>query len=40
MSLALAGLKIPGVEILDPRASEKTYPEFFRDLATLAANAR
>jgi 3-phosphoshikimate 1-carboxyvinyltransferase len=40
MSLALAGLKVPGVVILDPRATEKTYPEFFRDLATLAANSR
>ena len=39
MSLAVAGLKVPGVVILDPRATEKTYPDFFRDLAKLAANS-
>jgi 3-phosphoshikimate 1-carboxyvinyltransferase len=36
MSLALIGLRIPGVVIQDPRCTEKTYPEFFRDLAALA----
>ncbi len=35
MSLALVGLRVPGVVILDPRCTEKTYPEFFRDLARL-----
>lgn len=38
MSLALVGLRVPGVVILDPRTTEKTYPDFFRDLARLAAN--
>ena len=37
MSLALAGLKVPGVVINDPACTAKTYPEFFRDLALLAA---
>lgn len=32
MSFALAGLKIPGVEINDPECVEKTYPAFFEDL--------
>lgn len=35
MSLALAGLRIPGVVIRDPGCTAKTYPEFFRDLAML-----
>lgn len=29
MSLATIGLKIPGVEIRNPRCSEKTFPNFF-----------
>ena len=37
MSLALAGLKIPGVVILNPSCTAKTYPEFFRDLTRLAS---
>jgi 3-phosphoshikimate 1-carboxyvinyltransferase len=36
MSLALVGLRIPGVVILDPRCTEKTYPGFFQDLGELA----
>ncbi|HEV2969817.1 MAG TPA: 3-phosphoshikimate 1-carboxyvinyltransferase [Pirellulales bacterium] len=36
MSLALAGLRVPGIIIQDPRCTEKTYPNFFRDLTTLA----
>ena len=40
MSLALVGLRVPGVVILDPRTTEKTYPEFFRDLARLTTTAR
>ncbi|HEX3999342.1 MAG TPA: 3-phosphoshikimate 1-carboxyvinyltransferase [Pirellulales bacterium] len=36
MSLALPGLRVPGVVILDPRTTEKTYPGFFRDLERLA----
>jgi len=35
MSLALAGLRIPGVVINDPGCTAKTYPEFFQDLASL-----
>lgn len=34
MSLALVGLRIPGVVILDPDCVQKTYPNFFDDLAT------
>ena len=37
MSMALVGLAVPGVIIRDPECVGKTYPEFFRDLATLAA---
>lgn len=33
MSLALAGLRIPGVVIRDPGCTAKTYPRFFDDLA-------
>ena len=35
MSLSLAGLKIPGVQILNPSCTAKTYPEFFADLESL-----
>ena len=35
MSLALAGLRIPGVVIKDPGCTAKTYPGFFDDLAKL-----
>jgi 3-phosphoshikimate 1-carboxyvinyltransferase len=35
MSLALVGLKQPGVLIRDPACTEKTYPRFFADLAGL-----
>lgn len=35
MSLALVGLKQPGVEINNPQCVEKTYPRFFADLAAL-----
>jgi 3-phosphoshikimate 1-carboxyvinyltransferase len=37
MSLALAGLRIPGVVIRDPGCTAKTYPRFFEDLGRLAA---
>ena len=37
MSLALAGLKIKDVVINDPECTAKTYPEYFQDLAWLAA---
>ncbi len=36
MSLALAGLRVPGVVINDPGCTSKTYPEFFEDLEVLA----
>ncbi len=32
MSLALVGLRHPGVTILDPGCTSKTYPQFFDDL--------
>ena len=32
MSLALAGLRIPGIVIRDPECTAKTYPDFFDDL--------
>ena len=35
MSLALIGLRVPGVRIADPKCVAKTYPEFFADLAGL-----
>ena len=35
MSLALPGLKIPGVIINDPGCTGKTYPRFFDDLESL-----
>jgi 3-phosphoshikimate 1-carboxyvinyltransferase len=35
MSLALTGLVVPGVVILDPGCTAKTYPDFFRDLDRL-----
>jgi len=36
MSLALAGLRVPGVVINDPGCTSKTYPDFFEDLQALA----
>ncbi len=35
MSLALVGLVVPGVTILDPGCVAKTYPHYWRDLARL-----
>lgn len=35
MSLALAGLKVPGVIINDPGCTSKTYPGYFEDLERL-----
>jgi 3-phosphoshikimate 1-carboxyvinyltransferase len=35
MSLALLGLKVPGVVIQDPGCVAKTYPGFFTDLEQL-----
>ncbi|MBM2621499.1 3-phosphoshikimate 1-carboxyvinyltransferase [Actinoplanes sp. LDG1-06] len=37
MSLALIGLRVPGIEILDPGCVAKTYPDFFADLENLGA---
>lgn len=37
MSFALAGLKIGGITILDPGCVAKTYPGFWRTLASLGA---
>lgn len=39
MSMALVGLKVPGVTILDPGCTSKTYPRFFQDLAALVAGS-
>ena len=38
MSLALAGLKVPGVTIQDPQCTEKTYPRYFEDLQAVLAS--
>ncbi|MDR6954071.1 3-phosphoshikimate 1-carboxyvinyltransferase [Ancylobacter sp. 3268] len=35
MSMALAGLRVPGVTILDPGCVAKTYPDYWRDMAGL-----
>jgi 3-phosphoshikimate 1-carboxyvinyltransferase len=35
MSLALIGLKVPGVVITDPACVAKTYPRYFLDLRLL-----
>lgn len=37
MSMALVGLKVPGVQLLDPGCTSKTYPRYFQDLAALVA---
>ena len=39
MSLALPGLRIPGVVIRDPGCSSKTYPNYFEDLRALCGTA-
>ena len=38
MSLALLGLREPGIEIADPGCVAKTYPDFFSDLAALVGS--
>lgn len=38
MSLALAGLRVPGVVIANPACTGKTYPRFFEDLARACAS--
>lgn len=35
MSFAIAGLKVPGITIINPSCVSKTYPRFFEDLAKL-----
>ncbi len=35
MAFSLAGLRIGGITILDPACTGKTYPEYWRDLASL-----
>ena len=35
MSFALAGLKLNGITILDPACVGKTYPDYWRALASL-----
>jgi 3-phosphoshikimate 1-carboxyvinyltransferase len=39
MSLALPGLVVPGVVVLDPGCTAKTYPGYFDDLARLIGRA-
>lgn len=39
MSFSLLGLREPGIEILDPGCTAKTYPHFFDDLDTLCRGA-
>ena len=40
MSFAVAGLVSPGVVIIDPDCTTKTYPGFFEDLARLCGVSR
>ncbi len=35
MSMALAGLRVPGVTISDPDCVRKTYPDYWNDIASL-----
>ena len=35
MSLSLVGLRVAGIEVLNPACTSKTYPEFFADLERL-----
>ena len=35
MSFALLGVRVPGITILDPKCTEKTYPDFFTDLGQI-----
>jgi 3-phosphoshikimate 1-carboxyvinyltransferase len=40
MSMALVGLAVPGIVILDPDCTAKTYPDFFADLERISRKAR
>jgi 5-enolpyruvylshikimate-3-phosphate synthase len=37
MSLAVAGLRRPGVSVAEPQVVAKSYPAFWRDLERLLA---
>ncbi|MGD0383006.1 MAG: 3-phosphoshikimate 1-carboxyvinyltransferase [Thermoguttaceae bacterium] len=39
MSMALVGLAVPGIVILDPECTAKTYPDFFADLTRISQKA-
>jgi 3-phosphoshikimate 1-carboxyvinyltransferase len=39
MSMALVGLAVPGIVILDPECTAKTYPDFFADLTQISKKA-
>lgn len=38
MSLALIGLRVPGIVILNPACTDKTYPDYFADLFRLCGH--
>jgi 3-phosphoshikimate 1-carboxyvinyltransferase len=38
MSLALVGLRVPGVRVLNPGCTEKTYPHYFDDMRRLISS--
>ena len=40
MSFALAGMRVPGVTILDPGCVAKTYPGFWDDLERIRTDTR
>jgi 3-phosphoshikimate 1-carboxyvinyltransferase len=40
MSMALVGLAVPGIVILDPDCTAKTYPDFFADLARISRKSQ
>ena len=40
MSFSLLGLRVPGIRILEPGCTTKTYPKYFEDLAALCAGER
>ncbi|MFO0979407.1 MAG: 3-phosphoshikimate 1-carboxyvinyltransferase [Planctomycetaceae bacterium] len=39
MSFSLLGLRVPGIQILDPNCTSKTYPNYFGDLQSLCSGA-
>jgi 3-phosphoshikimate 1-carboxyvinyltransferase len=40
MSFSLLGLRVPGIRILNPECTAKTYPGYFEDLAALCSGDR